>query len=261
MIPKIIHYCWFGNAEKSELVKNCIESWKQVLPDYEIIEWNETNFDIHKNTFVTEAYKNKKWAFVSDYVRAYALHEFGGIYLDTDLEIKMSLDCFLQHGAFSGFETIGYPFTALWGSEKEHIWAKKVVEYYDQSQFSTTTNTIIVTDILEKEFGVNRLKDELQLLAHNIAIYPSTYFCLDLSKNYATHHFNGSWTQNISKHKIEIHRSYFLKQYEATIETNIVQDLLDNHDIGLKKTFKIVVINIKNKFIKKIKKKFKPKKS
>ena len=86
-IPKIIHYCWFGKKEKPEIVKKCINSWTDKLKEYEIIEWNEDNFEMNSNRFITEAYRLGKYAFVSDYVRLYALYEYGGIYLDTDVEI------------------------------------------------------------------------------------------------------------------------------------------------------------------------------
>ena len=129
MIPKIIHYCWFGRNEKSEKIKFCMDSWKKYLPDYEIIEWNEDNFHINEIKYVNEAYDKKKWAFVTDYVRAYALYKKGGIYLDTDVEITGNLDTFLTHGAFSGFESKGYPFTALWGANKGHHWPKKVLDF------------------------------------------------------------------------------------------------------------------------------------
>ena len=86
-IPKIIHYCWFGKGKKSELIEKCIASWKKYLPDYKIIEWNESNFDINSNIYCKEAYENKKYAFVSDYVRLYAVYNYGGIYFDTDLEV------------------------------------------------------------------------------------------------------------------------------------------------------------------------------
>jgi mannosyltransferase OCH1-like enzyme len=94
MIPKIIHYCWFGRNEKSDFIKKCLCSWEIHLPDYEIVEWNEDNFDIDTNVFTKEAYSKKKWAFVSDYVRAYVLYNVGGIYLDTDVEIRSNLILF-----------------------------------------------------------------------------------------------------------------------------------------------------------------------
>ena len=109
MIPKIIHYCWFGGNDKLESVMKCIESWKKYLPDYEIMEWNESNFNIKKaNQYVREAYDNKKWAFVTDYVRLIALYENGGIYFDTDVEVFKSFDSLLSEKAFFGFESTIY---------------------------------------------------------------------------------------------------------------------------------------------------------
>ncbi len=101
MIPKVIHYIWFGKGKKNELIEGCMKSWKKYCPDYEIKEWNEDNFDINSNQYVKEAYDNKKWAFVSDYVRLYALYNEGGVYLDTDCELLGNIDEFLANNAFS----------------------------------------------------------------------------------------------------------------------------------------------------------------
>lgn len=105
-IPHIIHYCWFGRNPKSELVLNCIESWKKYLPGYEIREWNEDNYDVTQVNFVKEAYENQKWAFVSDYVRFDVLYQFGGIYFDTDVELLKPIpEEILAKRAFTGFES------------------------------------------------------------------------------------------------------------------------------------------------------------
>lgn len=116
-IPKIIHYCWFGRKEKPELIKKCIKSWNEVLVDYEIIEWNEENFKLN-NDFVKEAYQAGKYAFVSDYVRLHALYHYGGIYLDTDVEVYKPFDLFLQHDSFWGFEQGNYIATSTMGAKK-----------------------------------------------------------------------------------------------------------------------------------------------
>jgi mannosyltransferase OCH1-like enzyme len=256
MIPKIIHYCWFGNNPKTQLIQFCIESWKKYLPDYEIIEWNESNFNLTENAFVKSAYENKKWAFVSDYVRAYVLYHKGGIYLDSDVEIKQNLNIFLHHGAFSGFEKIGFPFTALWASQKNHIWPKKVMDYYNfEKEFSTKTNTIIVSKILVEDFGANPNKNEFQQLKDNIAIYPSHFFCLDLNQNFAAHHFNGSWLDTKIPFKENLHRHYYSKKYFETLsDKSILQDLIDNNNVSLKQLFFTLKLNAMKRLKNKLKK-------
>lgn len=114
-IPKIIHYIWVGGREKSDLAKKCIESWKKFCPDYKIKEWNETNFDMEQNLYLKQAYQAKKFAFVSDYMRLKVLFDYGGIYMDTDVELTKPLDEFLVHRAFSGFENKVWMPTAVMG--------------------------------------------------------------------------------------------------------------------------------------------------
>lgn len=210
MIPKTIHYCWFGRNKKSDLIEKCIQSWELHLPDYDIIEWNEENFDIEANIFMSNAYKKKKWAFVSDYARAYVLYKFGGIYLDTDVEIRCNLDRFLDHGAFTGFEDYGFPFTALWGSRKEHNWPRSILNYYDNLDgFDEKTNTRIVSEFLIDHYKVDPFRNEIQKLEDEICIYPSNFFCLNIEQNYAVHHFEGSWHNE----DINDYNSLLLKDY------------------------------------------------
>ena len=111
MIPKKIHYCWFGRGEKPKLAKRCIASWKKYCPDYEIIEWNEDNFDINTNEYTKWCYENKKYAFLSDYVRLLVVYQNGGIYFDTDVELIRNPDFLLKNQAFFGFETDGNEFS------------------------------------------------------------------------------------------------------------------------------------------------------
>ncbi len=193
MIPKKIHYCWFGNNPKPTIVEYCITSWKKYLPDYEIIEWNEDNFDVTQNDFVKTAYQNKKWAFVSDFARAKALFEHGGFYLDTDMEVKNTLNDFLHHRAVCGFEIKGIPYSAFWGIEKGHVLATKIMDYYLNNDYKEEPNTAIFSKLLVEEFGADANYDNYQELKEGIALYPSTYFSLDLPINYVTHHFSGSW--------------------------------------------------------------------
>ena len=118
MIPKIIHYCWFGRGEMPSLAKKCIASWKKYLPEYKVKQWNEDNFDLNLYPYVAEAYAQRKFAFVTDVVRLYALYTEGGIYMDTDVEVLKPLDEFLRHPAFSGFEDEKNVPTGIMGAEK-----------------------------------------------------------------------------------------------------------------------------------------------
>lgn len=121
MIPKKIHYCWFGRGEKPKLAQKCIASWKKYCPDYEIIEWNEDNFDLDYNAYTRYCYDNKKWAFLSDFVRLVVVAEYGGLYFDTDVELLKSPDELLQYGAFYGFENNSNIATGLgFGAQANH---------------------------------------------------------------------------------------------------------------------------------------------
>lgn len=141
MIPKKIHYCWFGKNEKPELAKKCIKSWQRYCPEYEIIEWNEDSFDVNMNAYTKMCYEEKKYAFLSDYVRLIVVFEHGGIYFDTDVELVKEIDDLLENNAFLGFEDYEHINTGLgFGSEKEHIVVKQMLEEY--------------TDLLDGKKGV-----------------------------------------------------------------------------------------------------------
>lgn len=252
MIPKIIHYCWFGGGKKSKLIRECVASWVKYMPEYKIIEWNEHNFDINTNTYVKEAYEKNKWAFVSDYVRAFALYSMGGIYLDTDVEIRKSLNPFLKHRAFSGFEKKGYPFTAVWGAEKGHSWLSDVLDYYNKKvSFSLETNTMIIADILTNKYRVNPDSDELQVLEDDIHIYPSSYFCLNLDVNYAVHHFEGSWLEKEENDyaSIILH-NYYKEKFIFNYKNRNVLDQLYKEKVFTKNDlFVFLIKKIKSKFL------------
>jgi mannosyltransferase OCH1-like enzyme len=209
MIPKILHYCWFGRGEFSEKMLICFKSWRNYLPEYEIREWNEDNFDINFNMYVKQAYKSKRYAFVSDYVRLYALYNYGGIYLDTDVEILKPLDKFLNHYSFSGFECKDCVPTAVMGSEKHSPIIKEMLSYYDgrffinnKGEMDTTTNVKIITNLLiKKGLKLNGKKQTIE----GLCLYPQIYFApntisMIFSKkpinSYAIHHFEGSWIQD-----------------------------------------------------------------
>lgn len=215
MIPKIIHYCWFGRNPLPPLAIKCIESWKRVLPEYEIKEWNEDNFDLDVYPYAREAYDNRKFAFVTDIVRLYALFNEGGVYMDTDVEILKPLDPFLHHAAFSGFESEDSFQTGLMAAEKGSKWAKDNLEWYNDKHFvkddgtlDTTTNVVIIMKVLEKYHF--KLDNTYQEVSGYFTIYPKEYFCpkdydtkkIHLTDNtVAIHHFDGSWHSKSDKMK------------------------------------------------------------
>lgn len=157
MIPKIIHYCWFGEGQMPEKEKKCIETWKKFFPDYEIKKWDETNFDVEETKFSKQAYERKQYAFVSDYARAKILYEQGGLYLDTDVEVVKSFPKVLDGKGFVGFERRHFIGTAVLAAEKENGIIKELLDYYVQHSFvmddglvDNIANVSILTDIMRK---------------------------------------------------------------------------------------------------------------
>ena len=219
-IPRIIHYCWFGGKEKPEIVKRCIKSWKDILVDYEIKEWNESNFDINSNLFVKQAYEAGKFAFVSDFVRVNALYNYGGIYLDTDVEVFKSFDDLLDNDSFWGFEEKNYIATSTIGCKKGNKLIKEFLSKYDDKKFifengqeNLETNVSIVSEIISS-LGVE-MNNKYQKIEGLATFYPQEYFspydyinCYSkaTSNTYAIHHFYKSWLPTSVKIKSVIKR-------------------------------------------------------
>lgn len=213
MIPKIIHYCWFGGAELPNLAKKCIASWRKYCPDYEIKEWNERNYDISsKPLYVRQAYEQKKWAFVSDYARFDILYQYGGLYFDTDVEMIRPIESIVEKGAFLGCEMpmrdndiMVNPGLGM-AAEAGMSFYKEVLDTYNDEQFEYTsvgnkTKTIVdrTTEVLEKH-GL-RYSLDIQKV-DGITIFPPEYFCpfdfrlrrIKKTKNtYTIHWYDASW--------------------------------------------------------------------
>ena len=219
MIPKVIHYCWFGRGELPPLAKKCLDSWKKYCPDYEIKEWNEDNFDLDSYPYVREAYDKRKFAFVTDVVRLYALYHEGGIYMDTDVEVLKPLDRFLSHHAFSGFENDQFVPTGIMASEKGGKWAKDNLAYYEGRHFlkedgsmDLTTNVVTITNYM-LPLGLKQ-NNTFQDFPGLITFYPKDYFCpksyadgkIYLTDNtYTIHHFAGSWITKSDRLRAKIY--------------------------------------------------------
>lgn len=223
MIPKVIHYCWFGGNPLPELAKRCIESWKKYCPEYEIKEWNEKNFDVECCDYVKEAYEAKKWAFVSDYARFKILYENGGVYFDTDVELVKGIDELLQKGAFMGVEReiplLVNPGLGLAAEKGMELYLRLIKDYdnrhflLNDGKYNLKTIVEYTTEVLN-EYGLVQ-NTEIQYIA-NIYIYPKEYFNpydsrtgkIKIKENtISIHHFAASWLDPYTKFRRNI---YFL---------------------------------------------------
>lgn len=210
-IPKIIHYCWVGGNPKPQSVLYCIESWKRCCPDYEILEWNETNYDFMKNEYMRQAYQAKKWGFVPDYARLDIVYEHGGIYLDTDVEMVRSFDHLLEHECFFGFEDTGDGEYFVncghgFGAAPHHEAVRKARDLYEHLSFTDASGAL---NLLASPYYTTQSLRQLGLVQENrdqvldgVQVYASDVLC---PKNFRTgqlhktsrtvsiHHFSASW--------------------------------------------------------------------
>lgn len=218
MIPKVIHYCWFGGNPLPNSVKQCIKSWQKFCPDYEIKRWDESNFDVNSHPFMKKAYEEKAWAFVSDYARLKIVYDNGGIYLDTDVELVKSLDSLLCHNCYFGLQQAGH-FIATglgFGAEKQSMILKKIMDSYNAITFSLEKKEELAcpklnTQIFEKEgyiYSSSIFENE------KFTIYPAKYFDpymthhggvnLFCDDTYSIHHYSATWcdSSQILKRKL-----------------------------------------------------------
>lgn len=212
MIPKVIHYCWFGRGAKSELMQKCIASWRKYMPDYEIIEWNEDNVDFNQNTYLKEAHKQKKYAFMSDYVRLKVIYENGGVYLDTDVELIKSLGAILERGGYFSFERKDTIATGLgFAAEAKDSIVKALLMEYENIHFiindgyDNTPCPVRNTAALVKMGLIPN--NTLQKIGA-CYIYPQEYFCpmnmdtgaINITANtHSIHHYSYSWADEYAK--------------------------------------------------------------
>ena len=234
MIPKKIHYCWFGGNPKPKLAKKCFRSWKKYCPGYEIIEWNEGNYDLSAGPlYVRQAYEAKKWAFVTDYVRLQVVHEQGGIYLDTDVELRKPLDHLMENRAWFGFEDGKCVNTGCgFGAEAGHPILREIMEDYRDIPFVLEDGTYDIFSCPVRNTGAflrRGLKQDntRQILEGEVLILPSD--CLN-PKDWKTgeiritentlsiHHFGASWyTPEMMRKLRKKHREERLRRLPSTI--------------------------------------------
>lgn len=232
MIPKVINYCWFGGNPIPEKDRKCIESWKKFCPDYKIVEWNESNYDLTQNKYMAEAYKERKWGFVPDYARFDIIYRNGGFYLDTDVELIKPLDSLLETDGYMGFEgkqwvNGGIGFGAVAGNKT----IKMLRDMYNDKSFynedgslNLTPSPYYITEKLEK-IGLKR-NNKYQIVG-DLAIYPTDYFA---AKDYDTgrlhitdntisiHQYNASWRTPKQKMMLRIKRVIGPKNYQRLVD-------------------------------------------
>ena len=244
MIPKIIHYVWFSDPpEYPEDIIKCIDSWKKKLPDYEIKLWNAKNFNLSICRYAKEAYQERKFAFASDYVRLWALYNYGGVYLDSDIEVLRSFDDLLDNKGFTCFENDKEIAAWIFGSEKGNPLFKEFMDDYNgrhfilgEGQYDITPNPVPITKRLV-EHGLQK-NGKYQKL-DQITIYPMDYFCpfnpyrngedCFTENTYANHHFNGEWKKVSNKKeqkyikKEDRYKRFFGEKWGGRLCRNIVR--------------------------------------
>lgn len=216
LIPKVIHYCWFGKNPIPDRYKEWMRSWKKFCPDYEIVEWNESNYDINKNQYMYQAYKAKKWGFVPDYARLDIIYKHGGIYLDTDVELVKNLDHLLYQKAFAGFESDKSVALGLgFGAQKGHLIIKEMLEQYEKMNFikengemNLVPSPVFQTQVLLSHGLIQN--GEFQTV-EGMNIYPEKMFCAkSLSSRLirctdytcSIHHYDASWQTDEIRNKV-----------------------------------------------------------
>jgi mannosyltransferase OCH1-like enzyme len=214
----MIHYCWLSKDPYPFEIERCILSWKEKLPDYEILLWDATKFDINSVQWVKEAYNEKKYAFAADYIRFYALYNYGGIYLDSDVEVVKPFDDLLDCQSFIGFEYSGLLEAAIIGAEKNCTWIKECLEWYSNQSFfdekgktKETVLPVIMSPIYETSFNCELLDRGIVVNFNKHYLYPYDYFSpkdcyrnkiIQTEPNYTIHHFKSAWLKKNYKIKI-----------------------------------------------------------
>lgn len=219
-IPKIIHYCWFGGAEKNALTLRCIDSWERYAPDCEIVEWNENTFDVTKNDYMRQAYEAKRWSFVSDYARLDIVYEYGGVYLDTDVELIKPIDELLNGSGFIGFEQkdsqmrFSINTGGGFGAAKNDSTIRAMRDYYASIPFLRPDGSENLQPCplynTEAMLPLGLKCDNTLQQIGSITVYPYEYFCpvnwkthqcITTENTFSIHHFDASWLSEQEKKK------------------------------------------------------------
>lgn len=231
MIPKIIHYCWFGGKPKPKLVEKCIASWKAFCPDWEINEWNESNFDVNQCEYTKYCYENKRYAYLSDYVRLWAVAQKGGIYFDTDVELIKSPEHLLAYSAFFGFEGIEFVNTGIgFGASANHWTVQTMLRAYQNKTKKELEQSVLEYKCLTGSPKMNtyalapkglKQNGEMQIL-QDAVILPKDYLCpfddqtgeLNITDNTVSIH----WYGKSANSRVAVIRSRLLRPIRRIIK-------------------------------------------
>ena len=216
-IPKIIHFCWLSGESYPEKIQKCINSWKKYLPDWEIMLWNTKRFDVNSTLWTKQAFETKKYAFVADYVRFYALYNYGGVYLDSDVEVLRSFNDLLEYDCFIGYEYSGMPEAAVVGCIPKMKWTKEALSFYERNSFIKSDgyeNRVVAPVVFkcayESCYNIKLLNTNKIVKHDNNIIFPDEYFSPKngysrkikaSKKTYAIHHFSAAWKKQTVKNK------------------------------------------------------------
>lgn len=218
MIPKVIHYCWLSGDPVPEKLQNYMKTWKEKLPDYEFVLWDKSRFDIHSVKWVEEAYEAKKYAFAADYIRLYAIYNYGGIYMDMDVEVRKSFNDILDHPYILGAETSTGIEAGIFGAEKGFVGFKECLEFYDGKVFKNNDGSLNMIGLPKIMYGQLRkyhdieitkkpdfTKDALQVFPFEFLTAKSgdTGMVKPTKNTYTIHHFEGSWLPHNWKHSLK----------------------------------------------------------
>lgn len=262
MIPKVIHYCWFGGNKLPDNVKKCINSWRRYCPDFEIKEWNENNFNVNCCDYVREAYEKKEWAFVSDFARFWILYNYGGVYFDTDVELIKPINEILSNGAFMACETKksinpGLGIAAPIGLKTY----KDILDYYSTQHFLYSDGTENVETVVTRVTKLFVRKgfvgtDNIEKIG-DITIYPTRYFCplnyktkkIDIQKDtVAIHHYTATWHSTLDNIIFYIEESGKIKNVNFRNLLSLPFRVLNKCEkYGVEKTIKLSLKKINDK--------------
>lgn len=250
MIPKIIHYCWLSNDPIPENLNQYVSHWQEVLSDYEFIKWDFSKFDKESSNWVSEAYEAKKYAFACDYIRLYAIYNFGGIYMDMDIEVVKSFDELLKQSEMFAYEekkNCGIE-AGCFGAEKNNPFVRQCLEYYQNRHFimkNGQLDTVPLPQIMQKIYNDKNFKFKLYSCDYFTAKSFNTGIVHRTSNTYTIHHFAGSWKNDIEKKRVE--RRQYLTQKYGWFGRNYAEIEEANQDYGLRGVFLLLMTKVQNK--------------